>query len=1188
MNKTTTYLLTQLLTLLLLCGFLNVCAMGFAQTISLKGENLQFEAIVKFIRERTENEVFAPVSVVKKAKPVTVDAKNVTLDEFLELIVKNQPIAYRMEGRTVIFFDKPAPATQGRRVQDTLVRVDVTGRIVDEHGAALEGASIVDRTTGRVIVSDTGGYFHLESIAEGSLVDVSYIGYASKTIEVSAANAGQLIVRLVEVSTSLNDINIVHTGYQTLPRERSAGSFGKVPTEVFRARAFSMDIIKRLDGLVPGITINEAPGGEDVLIRGLTSINAARAPLYVIDGIPVSSLASVNPRDIQDITVLKDATAASIWGSRASNGVIVVTTRKGTANQRIQVNYDGFVHFRSQPDFDYFDMLDSRQFIDEAQTLFALSQAEGLNKWEDVSTYTYQNTRGVTPHELILYNGARGVITDQQARHSLDSLARINNNGQIQELWYRNSLLNNHTVSISGGGHQYSFYGSAAYTDDRSSVIGDRDNEFKLNLRQDYILNERFRFFLITDQTHGQFANKRAIQPGRDFLPYQLFENENGDPLSMSYQRTVTGEQKLDFEQRTGVNLDYVPLNELDFGHTKRSSRHSRLTGGIAISLLEGLQFEGIYGLIRGNETMHSFDDERSMGVRLEVANFTTPAPAGGQPIHVLANEGGHSRNSQWIQQDWTLRNQLSYKLALQEKKHQLDVLAGQEVQEQFSEYNSTLVRGFHEMLQTYQILNYDQLSTTGVPNAIMPNSNGRSLLNGNFFEQSELRTRLLSYYANAGYTFDQKYTLNANWRIDQSNLFGKDRSAQNRPIWSIGGRWDLGREPFMSSQTVIDQLALRLTYGLTGNSPTPGSSASTDILRAVNNNKYPNGRGLLLAVPGNSKLTWESTESVNIGLDFSLLSRRLSGSIDVYQKKTENLIGSLPVNMFTGISAVTGNLGNIENKGIELMLTSQNIKSDHFSWGTLLNLAYNENKLTKINLGYGITSADHLLGTNFYENYPGFMLHAYDYVGLDELGDPQIRLQDQSITKERNVAMADDLKFMGTYQPVWSGGLSNFFQYRGIGLTINMVANLGHVMRNNVNTLYTGGRLTSNTLSSFSDRWKSPGDEARTQIPSYVVTDNLSSSRRDVRYYTFGDINVLDASFIKIRDVALSYALPSHWTEKIHTRNLSIRAQVSNLMFWKANDQGIDPEFQPAFSGNGSAYPVNQGSFSLGVQASF
>lgn len=1210
MNKSYLCKVMRLITLFIFGGFFSLSATSYSQAIYLKGNNLPFGEVIRAIREQSGYEVFAPISAVQQAKAVSIQADGVPLEIFLKTVLDGQPLAYRITDKTIVISYKPRDGDTATTVANGTMQMSVAGRIQNADGNPLEGATITLRGSGRATSADSGGRFMIRDVPEGAVVVVSFVGFAPLMLRYTTegfrviandgpgggkksvlldGTAGNLLVRLVPVEAELSDVDVVYTGYQALPRERSAGSFGQVPTDLMRNRTFSMDLVKRLDGLMPGLTVNEAPGGENILIRGLTSINATRSPLYVVDGIPVSSLSSVNPVDVEDVTVLKDATAASIWGARASNGVIVVTTRKGKPNQQLQVNYDGFVNFRGKPDLDYFDLLNSEQFMAEARELFDLSQAQGLNRWSDVSTYTYQNTRGVVPHELVLYNEQRGIITPQQATASLDSLARISNRQQVGDLWYRNAMLTNHTVSMNAGGNQYSFYGSLAYTGDRNTVIGDRNNQFKLNLRQDFKFNERLRMFLITDQTNTAARGKRSIQPDRGFLPYQLFRDADGSPLSMSYMRTVTGEQKTDFERRTGVNLDYVPLEEIQRGYTHTASRFSRVTGGVVLSLLKGLQFEGTYGLIRSNDNAIAFDDEQSFGVRLEVANFTTPAPIpGGTPVHVLSNEGGHNRNSQWSQQNWTVRNQLSYQLNSHNDVHQLNVLAGQEAQEQFSQYSTTLVRGFHEMLQTYQLLDYHRLSTTGVPDAIMPNSNGRSLLSGNFFEQSEDRTRFSSYYANAGYTFARKYTLNGNWRIDESNLYGKDKSAQNRPVWSIGGRWELGRETFMAQQKLVGQLALRLTYGITGNSPMPGSSASTDILRAQTNSRYPNGRGLVLAVPGNSRLTWESTRNLNAGVDFSLLSSRLRGSVDIYRKRTQDLIGSLPVNMFTGISAVVGNLGNMENKGVELMLNSRNMQTSDFSWTSLLNLALNKNKLTKINLGYAVTSAANMIGTHFYEDHPAFLMYAYEFAGLDDTGDPLIRLQDQSVTKAPNVAMAEDLKFMGTYQPVWSGGLSNSFRYKGVGLEVNMVANLGHVMRNNVNTLYTGGRLTSNVHADFANRWRRPGDEDQTSIPSYVAADNLSGSRRDVRYYTLGHINVLNASFVKIRDITVSYDLPAEWVRQIHTRRLSLRAQVSNIMFWRANKEGIDPEFQPAAAGNGSVFPVNQGTVALGIQAAF
>lgn len=353
-----------------------------------------------------------------------------------------------------------------------------------------------------------------------------------------------------------------------------------------------------------------------------------------------------------------------------------------------------------------------------------------------------------------------------------------------------------------------------------------------------------------------------------------------------------------------------------------------------------------------------------------------------------------------------------------------------------------------------------------------------------------------------------------------------------------------------------------------------PGVASSHDVLEGLSSEVFPNGKGLSVVTAANPKLTWETTNTLNLGLDFSVLDNRLSAAIDFYDKKTDNLIGNMNVNSFTGYSSIIGNYGSLRNNGIEFSINSVNITTSNFTWNTFLSLAYNKNTITQLNSPIAIATGGQLVGTQYVTGFPAFAVFAYNFAGLDGMGDPQIYLHDHTVTKDpRYVTKPEDILFMGTYQPVWSGGLSNAFQYKGFTLSVNTSFNLGHVMR------VEGGSDFPNP--NFLKRWKKPGDEVFTNIPSYEVNSAVSLSRRRIGYYSAGNINVVSASYIKLRDITLAYSLPKSLLQYIRTENISLRAQVSNLMLWKANDHGIDPEF-------GYSTPFGQGAVTLGVNVKF
>lgn len=1217
-------LIMRLATFILMLSLTQVSASGFAQRLTYIKKNASLSEIFTEIKKQTGYHVFYADESLNVKRKVDVYFKNTDLKSVLKLLVKDQPLDYVIDAKNVII--KPKEPGVLDKIIELFKNIDVSGRIVDEEGKPLAGATIfanlegepigiakmgnnsmVFRKTNAVAISNANGEFVLKNVDERAVVTISYLGYVAQRIKASK-DLG--VIKMVPDESLLVEFNVtVNTGYQTLSKERSAGSFAKPDMAIIENRTGSMNILQRLDGLVAGLTINNAPNATQnpLLVRGLSTVGlvdvsgvssgTSRSPLFVVDGIPVEDVSAINPQDVADITVLKDATAASIWGARASNGVIVITTRKGTYGEKVRITYDGFVNFQGRPDLDYFPTLNSQQFIQSAKEVFD----PVIYPWATVSGYTNLGGSGVAPHERILYNQFRGLVTPAQAKTSLDSLAGLDNRQQIKDLWYRNASLMNHTVSFSAGASKYAIYGSAAYTNTVSNRPGEKNNGYKINLRQDFSLGNAIQLNLITDLTNTVTSALRNVEIDNNFYPYQLFRDAAGNNLSMPYMGYLSDENRIDYENRSRISLDYNPLNEYNYGYTKNNAILSRNVLGVNVKLLEGLKFEGTYGFVKGSGKNDVYEDTKSYKVRSELVQFTVAPTTASTPVYYLPNNGGKYSVTNLNQQHWTIRNQLSYNKSWEGSLHQLTLLLGQEAQEQFETRNGSVVRGYNDLLQTFGAIDYSTLGVTGVANPVMPNNTGRSLISNDVFNQFERLSRFSSYYSNLAYTYNRRYAVNGSFRIDKSNLFGLDKSAQNRPVWSVGGKWIMSSENFMANTAWVNHLALRVTYGLTGNSPAPGTAASYDILASQRSNFLPGGAGLRVSTPSNTKLTWESTRNMNIGLDFGVADNRISGSVDVYRKKTSDLLGNLPTNTFTGYASIVGNLGDLENKGIELSLNTLNIRKGAFKWNTILNIAYNKNMISKLNLGTPVTTTRNQVRQQYVQGYPAFTLFAYKFAGLDGMGDPQIQLADGSITKTPNAAKVSDVVFMGTYQPVWSGGLANVFNYKSISLSANAIFNLGHMMRKDVNKTYSG-RLThinvenlssgsgfkgGNQHADFANRWKQPGDEQWTDIPVFLPNSSLSNTRRDYEYYTYSDINVVSASYVKLRDLTLAYRLPALLVRKLQAEQVTFRVQVSNLMLWKANKDDIDPEYINAIYGNRSIL-ANQGTLSLGLNVKF
>ena len=1168
---------------------------SYAQTqvsIEASGE-ITVDEVFQLITEQTKYNFLYPGNFFADLPKVKLTKGVIKVDELIaQSIPKSKFNVVLSEGNTIIIEES-----------NSANQLSVSGTVTDGKGTPIPYVYIRIKGTNEGVATDFDGYYKIAITSANNVLIFNSLGFKEKEVLVG----DRLVVDVVLEPdvTELDAVEVVSTGYQKMAKERSAGSFSKPEMSIAKDRTYSMNILQRIDGLVAGLTINNSPGAASnpYLIRGLTSIGTFgadnvsasdydgntsinpgtnRSPLFVVDGIPTNNISFINPQDVEDITVLKDATAASIWGARAANGVIVVTTKKAKNNSKLTISYDAFTNIQGRPELDYQPYMNSAAFIKAAREVFDPESYP----FEQLNAYTY-GASGIPPHLRTLYAEYMGEISSDVANARLDSLSGLSNRGQIRDIWYRQAMQSNHTLTLSAGGVKHSIYSSVAYTDTKNNRPGDSDKQFKLNIRQDYRFNDRISAFLITDFTKAKALTKNNLDIDYGFFPYQLFQNENGEHISIPFMGSLTEDVRAEFEARSRVNLNYNPLDERNYADLKSDVFNGRFIGGVDVGIFENLNFLGTYSYIQGARKSTNYISPESYSVRSELVQFTVADTPDDDPVYYLPETGGRYTEGHTTNRNFTIRNQVSYDNSWNEGKHQLSLLVGQEAQEQLTESTSTTVRGYNPLLLTSVPVDYAFLEKEGIENPVMPNSGNLSILSDDYFTQSEILTRFTSYYANVGYTFNRKYTFNGSWRRDQSNLFGLDKSAQNKPSWSLGTKWALGRESFLSGVTTLNFLDLRATYGITGNAPTPGVSSTYDILRpqtdyTVLSNRIP----LTISTPGNPKLTWERTSTLNLGIDFGIFDR-INASVDVYRKMTDDLLGQLPLNIFSGFTSAIGNFGSLENKGIELTLNTKNIQTQNFSWTTLLTMAYNKNKITQLALPGEVTTGDQKVDLAYLKGFPAFAVFAYDYKGLDAEGDPLIQLQDGTITKEPNVTTADDILFMGTSQPVWSGGLSNTFSYKGFNLSVNAVYNLGHVMRKDITTNFSG-LLENVPFTDFANRWKEPGDELVTNIPYFDPTGTLSGATRDIDYYIKGSQNVLDASYVKLRDITLSYGLPKEFLQKINVKDLTLRFSVSNLMLWTANKYDIDPEFQFSSLSRGvRAVKTNQGSVALGLHFS-
>ncbi|WP_207532719.1 SusC/RagA family TonB-linked outer membrane protein [Desertivirga arenae] len=1147
-------------TFILFSAIMQISARSFAQKISISEKNAALITVFDQISEQSGYDFFVSRALVKDARPVSLNVKDEELKVVLEKVFAGQSLKYSIVDKTIVISKKEESLLD--KIKDALtLPISVRGRVIDSLGRPLAGAVVRIKGGNAAFATDNNGEFFFGSVEEGSILIVSYVGYATREVPV----ASYVRVMMSVNPEVLKEVTIVNNGFQEINRERASGSYSKPDMEVFKNRTGTVNVLTRLEGLIPGLTIVQGPrvtisrngstAGNQGLIRGASSIQLNPDPLFVVNNVVVPDISDLNPDDVADITVLKDAAAAAIWGSRAANGVIVITTKKGSKTGKLKIGYNSFVNFQGKPDFEYNPVLSSEEYIRAAREVFSPQNYPLASL----------STSVLTPHEWFLYNPAG--LSQARVNAGLDSLASINNMGQVKDLLYRDAISSNQTLSASGGNDRYSFYGSLSYNNTRTNRPGDKNDTYRLNFSQNINPGKRVKISLNSILSNSTSSSLRPLTIENSFLPYQLFQDENGNAIPMNYLTGWSEALRLDYQNRSRINLNYVPLDELNYGNSKSNNLSVQLNATASVDIWKGLSFKGTYGYQKSPSNSTSYDDMQSYKMRRELLTMTVAPTAGSTPVYYIPSTGGKYSTSNMDQRNWTVRNQLVFNQALRKGKDYLTLQGGQEIQEQFSISTGSVVRGYNPALQTYELMNYT-LNRNGL------NSIVRGYFSESPYFKQEVLQRFKSWFALGSYSFDHKYVIDGSWRVDHSNLFGQDKSTQNKPAWSIGGKWIATRESFLDDVKWLNNLSLRGTYGIAGNSPYAAAGSNYNILAAEFGQNIA-GTGLTVQSPANNRLLWEITRTRNLGFDLAVLNNRINFSFDHYRKKTTNLLGGLVLNPLTGHNSITGNLGELTNKGLEFSLRTINLRSAAFDWSTNLTLSYNKNKLVDYGtmspfLNQGATK----VGSTYFPGYSMYPLFAYQFAGLDNLGDPMIRLADGSVTKRGYVAVGDDIVFKGTVVPVYSGGFSNTFRLKAFSLSANMIYNLGHVMRRDVNNFYTG-RLTGatttfsgNITSYFNDRWKQPGDKAFTNVPSYVADQNIHYSRRDVNYYIRGDVNVVSASYVKLRDITLTYTMPRSVLQKLKMEGLNVFLQSGNFMVWKANKNGIDPEYHGLSTG--------------------
>lgn len=1030
----------------------------------------------------------------------------------------------------------------------SFAQIKVSGTVKDAADQTpLPGVNVVLKGVPKGTSTNANGKFEIAVPDNNSVIQFSFIGY--KTKEVKVGTSRTINVELESASTQLNEV--VAVGYGTAKKSDLSGATVSVSSEKMKS-SISSGFDQSLQGRAAGVSTVQTSGqpgsSTSIRIRGTSTLNSDAEPLYVIDGVPISSslgsvydvglasaggggktsfsaLSSINPNDIVSMEILKDASATAIYGSRGANGVVLITTKRGKAEQT-RISYEGMYGIQDQAT--RLDLMNLREFAD--------------------------------------YSNQRALETGRKPNAAFADPSLLGEGTDWQDAIFRTAYIKSHNITISGGSNAAKFAISGGYYNQEGTVLGSQFERysFRTNLDADLYkwlkvgnslsLSRTVDHVGLYDQTGGIIQTAATQTPD---VPVKTFDGQYGTP---------TGEGAI-----TRVNPIAMALDK------ENKLLRNRILGNVfaEATLYKGLTFRSEFGGDFGLSNAYTFNPTYQYGTQINTQNTASKQ---------------YNQNT-----FWQFKNYLTYNFNLLEK-HNINAMVGQEA----SEWSYENLNGTSSGLPTNEI---HEPSLGDITSMKVGSGRGSGAME--------------SFYTRLNYNYSSKYFLTFTYRADGSSNFGPNNRWAYFP--SVAGSWRISSEPFMASlNNVITNLKLRAGWGQTGNQNIGGYKWGSALSKVTTNL----GSGYRVQNYANDNIKWETSIQSNLGIDIGLLNNRIEITVDAYLKKSKDMLMQMQLPSYMGTSgnaafkmnAPYGNFGEIENKGIEISVSTTNIKFP-FEWKTDFQITFNRNKLVSLGTenamlyGYAqwndlvsVTKAGQQIGEFYGYKVIGVYKDANDIINspkpkaypttFDSNGNP--------VFKREQTVFPGDLKFadisgpngkpdgvineydrtnLGSPQPKFSFGMTNTFNYKNFELSIFIMGQYGNKLFNyfgrnlsglsdlwtnelqlvtnraklsaiDANKTYTGADGISNW---WDDAYNVKVSNPNTNVPRATSSDPNENKRMSDRY-------IEDGSFLRIKNISLGYILPNKWTKKVGLENIKVYANIQNLYTF-TNYSGYDPE---------------------------
>ena len=1050
----------------------------------------------------------------------------------------------------------------------------ITGVVMDGEldNEPLIGATVGvgDKKVQTGTVTDINGKFTLTVPEDAQSIRVSYVGYDAKTVLLKSG-VSHYSVTLSASGHSISEV--VVTGYQNIDRRKLTAAVSEIKISDENLGAIK-NIDEALAGQIAGVSsvsTSGAPGSPaKIRIRGTASINGVQEPLWVLDGMPLegndiptmenlndiddiyqTSIAGLNPADIDNITVLKDAAATAIYGARAANGVIVITTKKGKEGRPI-VSFSAKLSVTPKRGIDRLNLLNSNEKVNLELDLLS-------------SNYTYRENKGGvaqllnTLGETAAYKAGGWDALSETAQQQINQLR--NTNVDWNDILFRSVFNQEYNASVSGGSERAHYYASLGYYDEKGTTVGVENNRYNLTLKADFKVNK------ILKLGASVFANQRKQQSymtDAGGFTNPIYYSRMVNPYFQPYDANGNYNYDTNVQGRENEAPDFNIFEERANTSKVRKDRSIMAKFDAELRLLKSLKLNTQFGYQYDNYNLERYTGQNSYAMRKEraYAEYTVDGVK-----KMILPQGGKIRKTDSHSDQWTWKTMLEWDQRFNDI-HDVELMGGFELRHTETSAVTTTAYG------------YDSRTLTTQP-VLFPTENIARLYP--LYDETHTENAYVSWFATGSYTLLHRYTFGSSVRWDGSDVFGVAKKYRYLPLYSFSGLWRMKEEKWLRNVKWIDELSLRASYGIQGNidkNTSPyliGKFSRTTVL--------PNNIETIIEAQTapNPDLKWEKTKNVNLGFDLALLRNRIRLTVDYYYRKSTDLISSRTLPLETGFQYTTINWASMKNTGWEIALNTRNITNKNFSWTTTLNLGFNTNEVVNESVAENATYPGR-------EGYPVSALFAYKTAGLDDNGYPLFVAKDGSIKTMKeffklNSAGASTLTaaeqrdlytYMGSEDPKCSGGLINHFEYKNWSLGINFVFNLGMQVRvqPSYNPVYFDRGL--NTNHDILNRW-SPENTSSNFMPLLVY------SRETVAEYTrFSDgigntYNMLDTwikscNYWRLQSLRIAYRLPSEWLKQFGISSASLSLEGRNLLVFASNyDNYLDPETM----GNPYAQPI-------------